>query len=155
MLPDEVEWYKAREANKLPDRCQLFITPLTDVEHQFCKPEHISAALKIPLEQAKQIVEGIIAANNASLAADFTNKRSELKNRTLKSKEKVPSAADLLGAQIEFEHVKGKRLFGLLIDELTKLKFNPMYLTTKRTDALKVSELKQFADAIWLPKAEV
>jgi hypothetical protein len=128
------------------DRPRWTITPLTDVEHQFCKPEHIAAALDIPLGEAGQIVEGIIAANNASLAADFTNKRSDLKSKILKTKANVPSAADLRGAQISFEFVKGKRLFGLLNGELTKLQYNPMHLTNKKTDALKIPELSQFAE---------
>lgn len=149
MRPDEVTWYKAREAGKLPDRCELFVTPLTDVEHQFCKPEHVAGALGISLEDALQIVEGIIAANNASLAADFTNKRSDLKNKVLKTMDNVPSAANLLGAQIAFEYVKGKRLFGLLNGELTRLQHNPMNLTNKRTKALKIPELTQFAANVW------
>lgn len=45
MRPDEVAWYLSREADKLPDRCELFVTPLTDVEHQFCKPDHLADAL--------------------------------------------------------------------------------------------------------------
>lgn len=149
MLPDEVAWYKAREAIKLPDRCALFVTPLTDIEHQFCKPEHVSASLGISLDDARQIIDGTIAANNASLAADFTNKRSELKSRILKAKDNVPSAVDLLGAQISFEQVKGKRLFGLLNNELPKLQHNPMHLIHKGTDALKIPELKLFADLVW------
>ena len=35
MLPDEVAWLLSKESTKLPDRCELFVTPLTDVEHQF------------------------------------------------------------------------------------------------------------------------
>lgn len=79
MRPDEVAWYKAREATKLPGRCEPFITPLTDVEHQFCKPEHVGAALNISFDDARQIVDGITTADNASLAADFTDRRSRRK----------------------------------------------------------------------------
>lgn len=149
MLPDEIAWYKDRERQKLPSRCELFLTPWTDVEHQFCRPEHLSSTLGITLDQAKQIIEGIIAANNASLAADFTNKRSDLKQKVLKAKEDVPSAASLLGAQIGFDYVKGKRLFGLLNTELAKLQLNPMYLQSKKSDALNIVELRQFAEKAW------
>ena len=45
----------------------------------------IAGALGISLEDARQVVEGIIAANNASLAADFTDKRSDLKSKILKT----------------------------------------------------------------------
>jgi hypothetical protein len=130
----------------------LFVTPLTDVEHQFCKPEHVAGALGLSLEDARQIVEGIIAANNASLAAYFTNKRSDLKSKILKTMDNVPSAANLLGAQIAFEYVKGKRLFGLLNVELTRLQHNPMHLINKRTDALKIPELSQFAAKVRPPQ---
>jgi energy-coupling factor transporter ATP-binding protein EcfA2 len=153
MLPDEIAWYVAREKEKLPARCELFVTPLTDVEHQFCKPEHIAAALEISLEEARDIIDGIIAANNASLAGDFANKRSELKNKVLRLKENVPTAVDLMGAQIAFEHVKGKRLFGLLNVELQQLGHNPMRLLTTTTDALKIDQLRAFAAGVWPPAA--
>jgi hypothetical protein len=153
MLPEEVAWLLSKEANKLPDRCELFVTPLTDVEHQFCKPEHLSKTLNISLDEAHKIIDGIITANNASLSADFANKRGDLKSKILKLKENTPSAADLLGAQIKFEFVKGKRLFGLLNVELPKLGHNAMHLLTKTTDALKIEQLRKFADRVWLPGA--
>ena len=153
MLPDEVAWLLSRESKKLPDRCELFVTPLTDIEHQFCKPEHLSEALNISLDEARKIIEGIIAANNASLSVDFANKRAELKNKVLRLKENTPSAADLLGAQIRFECVKGKRLFGLLNVELAKLGYNAMHLLTTRTESLKIGQLRKFADQVWLTGA--
>lgn len=148
MLPDEVAWYLGREAAKLPDRCELFITPLTDVEHQFCRPEHLASTLKISVEQASTIIERIIEAHNASLSADFANKRAELKSKLLKQKENVPSAADLLGAQISFAYVKGKRLFGLLTAELKKRGQNPMHLSAT-SDALQIERLCNFAARVW------
>jgi predicted ATPase len=36
MLPDEMKWFVEMEQKKLPERTALFLTPLTDVEHQFC-----------------------------------------------------------------------------------------------------------------------
>jgi hypothetical protein len=67
--------------------------------------------------------------------------------------EKVPSAKDLVGKQIAFEQARGKRLFGLLNEELTRLGLNPMRLLTTRTDALKIDQLREFADRVW-PRAE-
>ena len=148
MLAEEVAWYVNREAAKLPDRCELFVTPLTDVEHQFCQPEHLAGALKITAEDARNIIDRIIVAHNASLAADFTNKRAELKSKLLKQKEDVPSAADLLGGQISFAFVKGKRLFGLLTAELSKLGQNPMHLSGT-SDALQIEQLRKFAAQVW------
>jgi energy-coupling factor transporter ATP-binding protein EcfA2 len=155
MLPDEVTWYKTKEAAKLPARCELFVTPLSDVEHQYCQPEHISEALNIPLENARSIVNAILAANGASLAADFANKRADLKSKALKGKDGTPSATDLLKAQIAFEYVKGKRLFGLLCNELTAQHQNPMHLSAKRTSALAISELAAFAQRVWGPSVPV
>jgi predicted ATPase len=153
MLADEVAWYTATEKEKLPDRCELFVTPLTDIEHQFCKPDHLATSLEISLVDAGNILAGIIAANNASLAGDFANKRAELKNKALRAKENVPSAADLMGAQIAFEQVKGKRLFGLLNVELQQLGHNPMRVLTSKTDALKIDQLRTFSERVWPPAA--
>jgi energy-coupling factor transporter ATP-binding protein EcfA2 len=153
MLPDEVAWYRSRETDKLPDRCELFVTPLTDVEHQFCKPEHLAEALGIRLEEAKTIIDRIISASNASLSIDFANKRTELKNKALKLKENVPSAADLVGALIEFKFVRGKRLFGLLNTELPRLGYNAMHVLST-TNALKIEQLSDFSKRVWPPETK-
>jgi predicted ATPase len=149
MLEDEVLWYKEKATKGLPDRCELFITPLTDIEHQFCEPEHLSSALGIQLQAANAIIDQIITANNASLAADFTNKRSELKNKTLRDKQDVPTAADLLGARITFPQIKGKRLFGILNAELSRHGNNPRRLLTTTSPALIVPQIQQFAARVW------
>lgn len=149
MLEDEVKWYSARESQKLPARCQLFVTPLSDIEHQFCQPPHIAAALSISSEDATKIVNGIILANGASLAAEFANKRSDLKSKALRSKDSVPSAADLLTSQIDFKFVKGKRLFGLLDAELVRLKYNPVKLVSVSSESLKIADLQSFANSVW------
>src|SRR4051794_6380803 len=62
LLPDEIEWYVAREQAKLPARCKLFFTPLTDIEHQFCQPAHLAAALNMSAHEATALVEGLIDA---------------------------------------------------------------------------------------------
>ena len=153
MLPDEIEWYKAKEHPNLAGRCELFITPLTDIEHQFCQPEHLAIALNISPQAATAILDQIIVANNASLAADFTNKRAELKSKILREKDNVPSAADLLGAQISFTQIKGKRLFGILNQALPPLGHNPMHLLNKRSEALKIERLQTFVNNVWPPAA--
>jgi hypothetical protein len=70
----------------------------------------------------------------------------------LRPKENVPSAADLLGAEIAFDLVKGKRLLGLLNAELPKLGYNAMRLLTTTTDALKIEQLPKFAERVWPPE---
>jgi hypothetical protein len=156
MLPDEVAWFPSRETHKLPDRRELFVTPLTDVEHQFCKPEHLAAALGIPLEDAKTIIDGIISASNASLSIDFANNRTEPKSKTLKLKDNIPSAADLVGGLIEFRFVKGKRLFGLLNAELPKLAYINNFRSFRGTrmnerDLLTLAARRKFGWGFFLP----
>jgi energy-coupling factor transporter ATP-binding protein EcfA2 len=154
LLPDEIEWYRAREEAKLPDRCALFFTPLTDIEHQFCQPAHIAAALDMPIEDATAIVEGIIDANAAKLAMEFSQKRTDLKNKILREKDDVPSATDLAQVRVSFEQVKGKRLWGLLNGALVAQQKNPMHLLTRQTDALKIDALAEFATEAWPPHAQ-
>jgi energy-coupling factor transporter ATP-binding protein EcfA2 len=152
LLPDEIEWYLSRTASKLPGRCKLFLTPLTDVEHQFCQPAHIAGALNIPIEQANKLIESLIDANSAKVAMEFSQKRYDLK-RILREKENVPSAIDLVQQRVSFGQVKGKSLWGLLHQALIAQQQNPMHLLTRQTDALKIDELAKFAAMAWPPEA--
>jgi predicted ATPase len=150
MLDDEVAWYFDKERKKLPERCLLFITPLNDVEHQFCLAEHIAASLEIPIVEASTTVERTIIQNNASLAADFATKRKELAGKELRDMEpQPPRPAELLGAQISFEYVKGKRLFGLLTEELKQLGYNPNRLLKTNSSAIRIDQLREFSNRVW------
>jgi hypothetical protein len=152
LLPDEIEWYRSREASKLPYLCKLFFTPLTDVEHQFCQPAHIADALDMPVEQAHTIVENLIETNAAKLAMEFAQKRADLKSKILRERENVPSATELAQKRISFKQVKGKTLWGLLHQALTAQQQNPMHLLTKPSNALKIEELSVFAAMAWPPQ---
>jgi hypothetical protein len=154
LLPDEIEWYRAREEAKLPERCALFFTPLTDIEHQFCQPAHIAAVLNVPIETATTIIEGVIDSNAAKLAMEFSQKRADLKSKILRDKENVPSATDLAQQRVSFDQVKGKRLWGLLSAALVAQQRNPMHLLTRQTEALKIDELLQFAARAWPPQPQ-
>lgn len=155
MLPEEVSWFLEKESKNFSTRCTLFVTPLTDVEHQFCKPEHVAAVFGLPQAEADAIVDGLIAGNNGSLSVEFGNKRSDLKSKLLRDKKDVPSATDLISAQIKFDFVKGKRLLKLLNGELQKKGHNPIALVTKTSDALRIGTLRDFASVAWpkLPAA--
>jgi hypothetical protein len=48
----EKVWWIETESKKLPDRTTVVVTPLKDVEHIFCRPEHTSAVYGIPIEDA-------------------------------------------------------------------------------------------------------
>lgn len=154
MQPDEIDWFVKKEKKKLPDRALLFLTPLTDVEHHFCQPEHVSKALKMPLEACAQLIEKIISANAARFAMDFSQKRTELKAKALRDKEGVPSARDLVTERVSFEQAKGKTLWGLLHKELTESHYNPMLLLTTPTDSLKIDALGSFAKMAWPPSGD-
>ncbi|MGA2492534.1 MAG: AAA family ATPase [Roseiarcus sp.] len=153
MLEKERAWYLGQEAGKLPERSLLFITGLSDIEHYYCDPRHVAASVGISVEAADRIVSGVLEANNASLAAEFGAKRKELIDRDLRGMNPEPlKAADLLGGVVRFEQAKGKRLFGLLVQELTKLGHNPMKLTNTKSDALNIPELRALAEKVWPPK---
>lgn len=149
MLPDEIKWFVEKEQKKLPERTTLFLTPLTDVEHQFCKPEHISTALSLSGEAAIKLVEGVITSNAAKFAMEFAQKRTDLKAKALRDKQGVPSAIDLAKERVSFEQTKGKALWGQLHQELSASHQNPMLLLTTRTPALEIEELRTFAKTVW------
>jgi energy-coupling factor transporter ATP-binding protein EcfA2 len=149
MLPDEIDWYAGREQPKLPTRCTLFFTPLTDIEHQFCQPAHVAEALNMPLAEATALVEGLIDSTAAKFAMEFSQKRSDLKSKILREKENVPSATDLAPHRVSFSQVKGKSLWGALNTALIAAHKNPMHLLTSKTDALKIPKLAEFATTVW------
>ena len=136
MKDEEKIWWTASESKKLPDRSTVFLTPFTDIEHTFCRPEHISEVYKITIEVAQALVDATIAANSAAMAAEFAQKRSSLKDTALRKMPNVPSAVDLLANGIKFEQVKGKRLLPLILNALQSSGHNPMHLTQTSSSAL-------------------
>lgn len=154
MLDGELTWYFEKESRKLPERCTLFITPLSDVEHQFCQPAHVAAAMDITLADATTTIGRTIAQNNASLAAEFGTKRKELTGKELREMQpEPPRPAELLGAQISFEQTRGKRLFGLLNEEMKLLGHNPNRLLKMNSNALGIEQLREFAARVWPEQA--
>jgi len=59
MTPEEREWALKRYTNTLPERAQMYIASMTDVEHHFCLPGHISEVCGIEYEEAFDIVERV------------------------------------------------------------------------------------------------
>jgi hypothetical protein len=161
MTNAEKTWWIENESKKLPDRTSVFVTPFTDVEHSFCRPEHISAVYGMSLAEAQQMVAAVIAAASAQFAAEFAQKRSSLKDTALRKMENVPSAVDLLANGVQFEQVKGKRLLPHVLTALQQAGHNPMHLAQNATDALVhvplqnlIAEMKQAAAAAALQLAE-
>lgn len=136
MTDVEKTWWIDNESKKLPDRTTVFVTPFTDIEHTFCRPEHISEVYGINGNDARLMVETVIVANAATMAAEFAQKRSSLKDTALRKMENVPSAVDLLANGVHFEQVKGKRLLPLILSALQAAGHNPMHLTQTGSAAL-------------------
>jgi hypothetical protein len=119
---------------------------------QQSRPEHISAVYGITVEDARAMVDAVIAANSAMMAAEFSQKRSNLKDTALRKMTNVPSAVDLLAHGVQFEQVKGKRLLPLVLTALQSAGHNPMHLTQMASSALvhpplrdKIAEIEQAA----------
>ena len=109
---------------------------VTDIEHAFCRPEHIAAVYGIKLADAQTMITNVIAANHAVFPAEFAQKRSNLKDTALRKMENVPSALDLLAGGVLFEQVKGKRLLPHVLTALQNEGHNPMRLTETPSAAL-------------------
>lgn len=129
MTEVEKAWWIENESKKLPERTVVFVTPFTDIEHAFCRPEHISAVYEIPIADALAMVAEVIAANSAPFAAEFAQKRSSLKDTALRKMADVPSAVSLLQNGVQFEQIKGKRLLPHVLTALQNKGKNPMLLT--------------------------
>ncbi len=149
LLEAEKAWIIDKANKNLPPRSELFITPLTDVEHQFCTPEHISAALGISKEDAKRFVTDAIAKNNARLSVYFANKRQNAKDRVLKAYDKAKSASDLVKDTIPFEYSKGKMLFGQIVEDLNAAGHQGNKLMIAKSAALEIDALQKFAAIAW------
>jgi hypothetical protein len=152
MTDGEKAWWIDKESKKLPDRTTVFVTPLTDIEHSFCQPQHISTVYGIPEGDAREMVEAIIKANSTKMTAVFAQKRTDLKNTVLRGMENVQSAVDLLANEVRFEQVKGKHLLPLVQNALQNAGHNPMHLIQRASPALvhpilrdKIAEIKQLA----------
>lgn len=151
MSEEEKEWWTGREAKKLPNRTYLFVTPFTDIEHSFCQPAHMAEVYNMSLNEAEELVKRVIDANAPVFTIEYGNKRSELKASTLKAKDDVPKATDLIGQGICFDQVKGKSLFPKLSIELQKIGHNPMHLQERPTAALETPLLKELVSKISEP----
>ena len=149
LLEEEKVWLAARVSSNLPERTEFFITPLTDIEHQFCRPEHVAEVFGLSAENAELIVSGAISKIAARLAAIFSSKRQNAKDRVLRARENAPGAQELLSSSMPFEFAKGKLLFGQIVQDLNAASHVGNRLQMTRTAALDIPELKAFATKAW------
>ena len=110
MTDAEKQWLRERSEDHLPENATLYISPLTDVEHFFCTPAHVASVAQIAEEEAQGIVDEVVAANQALLAAKLTKKRNDLKFKALKNCPVRAETDDLVEDGLEFEMSLGKLL---------------------------------------------
>ncbi len=146
MTDEEKTWWVEQQMTKLPERTHIFVTPLSDIEHTFCKPEHIAAVYGMTETEVSELVQKVISDNNARLIVEFTHKRSDLKNSALRKMPNVSSTDNLIGQEIQFYQVKGKSLVPLVLEALKAVGHNPMHLTSKPSAALQEDKLKTFIE---------
>ncbi len=149
LLDDELEWCTKKDIGKLPERCEVFFTPLNDIEHSFCQPAQIAAAFDIGIGKAQEIIDTILDQNQSRLAIEFGNKRQDLKAKYLRGKDDVPSATDLAPVRVSFAQCRGKTLWGLLNQFAMAQHFNANRLQTTDSSALKIVQLSAFAARVW------
>lgn len=150
LLDNEKDWLSHRVTAQLPPRTTFFITPLTDIEHQFCQPAHIASVFSISLEKATSIVDQAIENASSKLAAMFSSKRQNAKERILRQMgNDLPGAQDLLSAKMPFEFSKGKFLFGQIFQVLTDEGHNANRLALTPSQSLEIGVLAKFAREAW------
>lgn len=140
MSPREREWCIERYRRKIPDRAKIFISNLTDVEHFFCLPEHISSICEIDESEARMLVDKVVSENQAKLSSKFTLKRQDLKFKILRSYEDIESTDNLVGNSISFHYSLEKILLPKLESKLrmSGAKFESML---SGSEGLQIAEL--------------
>ena len=85
----------------MPERTDLFITPLTDIEHQFCQASHLAKVYGMDINQAERFISDALSSIKLKSVIDFTNKRNEAKNKILKGKDNITSATEIVGQETD------------------------------------------------------
>ena len=125
LTKEEKAWLKSKAAKNLSSNTKYLIGSLTDVEHYFCRPEHIASIYGISDENAQKAIDEAIANNQAWLAAKLTNKRRDLRNKEFKNCPDWSSTDDMFSAEMKFEFCYGKALVGKIIQNLEDQGYNP------------------------------
>ena len=143
MTPDERIWALKRYENVLPDRCKMFISTLTDIEHFFCGPDHVAEICEIDEDEAFAIVEGVIDENQAKLSSKMTRKREDLKFKILRNFQGRANIDNIIGDRVSFHYSLGKILLPQIEGRLRELGHNFRSLVAPSA-ALRVQEIEDF-----------
>jgi hypothetical protein len=118
MTDGEKQWLKQKYEQILPEQATLYIPTKTDVEHFFCSPAHIAVVAQIEEEEAQEIIDSVLDANQAPLAAKLAKKRVDLSFKALKAFQDRASTDDLVANGVGFDLALGKLLMPKILNEL-------------------------------------
>jgi metal-dependent hydrolase (beta-lactamase superfamily II) len=142
MTAAEKGWLEQRYKENLPEKASIYLSDLTDIEHVFCTPEHISHTTGLSLEEAKDLVQNVIDTKQAEFASKLTLKRQELNQKALKSCPCRSSTEDVVGTGITFSTSVGKLLLSAVSRALQEKGKQPAMLL-QQSPYLGNSELRK------------
>ncbi len=148
MTTTEKEWLSKKIAQKLPERSHVFITELNDIEHYFCSAQHLKNVYGNSIEHWNEFIDKIIENRISKFTVEFSNKRNNLKEKTLRGMDKIPSAADMIEDKVKFGQIKGKSLFPEIIIALTESGLNSQKFQETITDGIVSKRLMEIAKSI-------
>jgi predicted ATPase len=112
MSDEEVVRLRAKYDMQDSGSTKLFITQGSDIEAYFVSKEHLELVLRIPIEDARVLIEATIQESQNEFTLKFHSKRMEIKNTLYKrDPEACPRIESLLpGAVVPVEKALGKLL---------------------------------------------
>lgn len=121
MQDDEIEMLKGR-FKRADDDYSLFFTRLSDVEHYFVQPGHLSAVTGRPERDFEAIIAQIVADDPIAHYDKFKSKREEIKQHLYGgNRDACPSTLKLLdNNKLRFEQLLGKSLLKLMLPILAR-----------------------------------
>ena len=118
LTDDEKIWLKGKAVNHLSKDTNYIIGSLTDIEHYFCRPEHVADCFKVELKEAAAVVDEVVAENQAWFSGKLTNKRSDYRKKEFRECDVWSSTDDMTAEGIPFELAYGKALAGKVIQKM-------------------------------------
>jgi hypothetical protein len=153
MTDDEICRLRTRFQPALDLGIELFVTDSTDVEHYFTSPSHISHCTGLSLQDAQDLVDRVLADNQADFAMKFQTKREEIKNSLYRDdKASCPSAKALKGrGAIRREHTLGKDLLSAISQALQEGYGKNQRVLLQPSDHLLSPALRKISARISVP----
>lgn len=118
LTDEEKIWLKGKATNNLSANTSYLIGSLTDIEHYFCRADHVASCFKINSIEAQEAIDEVIAENQAWFSGKLTNKRGDLRKKEFRSCDEWSSTDQMTSDGIVFEFAYGKALAGKIIQKL-------------------------------------